>query len=300
MNFQQFGRLLLALSLLFHGSLMAQVPKAPATSTAAQAVAYLDSISHLDKSHFWPNVDPGLLLDNLRTFTTSPFAFHEGKPTNFCAYSALTYLPLTYDPLGFSKFMIHLFKYGEARMGKTVIKPGMDVRKAAGLLKYKAELDINPAGQMWFLSLADHFKGYLNFFNRRFQMGDENTFWASTNFAKFNRMTRRLFPGTIKSVGADLIRPKVSLYAYIAGKINDNEVFLYINNKKLYRKRHSRSFIKTPTHYILLTHIARLPGDKIEIVYWDYGRLTLQQLPASLFRDIVYGITSYNPKKRKT
>ena len=132
-------------------------------STQQQAIAFLDSVQKLDSSKHWPNVDPELFLQNLRTFAISPLRFYEGKGTNFCAYSALTYIPLNYDPLGFSRFMVTLYQKGRARMGKVFFRPSAAIKKEAGLLKYKGALDISPAGQIWFLSHADHFKGYLNF-----------------------------------------------------------------------------------------------------------------------------------------
>ena len=61
-------------------------------STQQQAIAFLDSLQKLDSSKHWPNVDPVLFLQNLRTFAITPLKFYEGKGTNFCAYSALTYI----------------------------------------------------------------------------------------------------------------------------------------------------------------------------------------------------------------
>ncbi|MCF3108948.1 hypothetical protein LL912_09175 [Niabella sp. CC-SYL272] len=269
-------------------------------STPAQALQYLGSIKDLQQSKWWPNVPPAQLLNNLRTFTIEPLAFYEGKTTNFCSYSALTYIPLTYDPLGFARFMIELYKNGQANFGKNQLKPSKPVRMEAGLLRYKGSLDINPAGQMWFLTLADHYKGYLNFFNRRFQKGDENTFWASTNFAKFNRMLRRLFKGTIKAQGADLFRPAIKdLPSYLETQMQKGLVFLYLNNKKLYRKSHKQSLISTPTHYVLLTNIRKLPDGNIEFEYWDYGARALQQLSPEFLKNIIYGVSVWTPRVSK-
>ena len=268
-------------------------------STPEAALYYLNTMTDLPQSKWWPNVDPLLLLENLKTFTTQPLAFYEGKATNFCSYSAITYIPLTYDPLGFAKFMIGLYKNGQANMGKEQFKPSKPVRMEAGLLRYKGSLDINAAGQMWFLTLADHFKGYLNFFNRRFQKGDENTFWSSTNYAKFNRMLRRLFPGTIRARGSDLFKPTIrQLPEYLERQLHKGLVFLYLNNKKLYRKTHRRSMISTPTHYVLLTDIHTLADGKVEFVYWDYGMRTLQQLPPDFLNNIIYGVTVWIPKTK--
>lgn len=262
------------------------------------ALAFLDSVGSLEKSKFWPNIDPVLFLDNLRSFTRYPLAFYEGKGTNFCAYSGITYLPLQHDPLGFARFMVTLYQNGEATMGRAFIKPSKPVRKEAGLIKYKGALDINHAGQMWFLSLADHFKGYINFFNRRFHTGDENTLWASTNFAKFNRMLRRLFPYHVKARGSDLIRPWIrDIYGYLEERIKKGPVFLYLNNRLLYKKTHATTKLGIPTHYVLLLDIYKTPEGKINIVYWDYGRKTLQQVTPRLLKKIVYGITYYDPNK---
>lgn len=269
------------------------------TSTAKQAIAFLDSIQKLDTSHHWPNVDPEVFLQNLRTFTISPLKFYEGKSTNFCSYSALSYLPLKYDPLGFSKFMITLYREGKAKMGKVNFTPGTAIKKEAGLLKYKGALDIDAAGQMWFLVLADHFKGYLNLFNRHFDKGDENTMWASTNFAKFNRMLRKLFYLKVRARGADLVRPWVNdLYGYLQEKLKTGNVFLYLNNRLLYKKKHIVARFGIPTHFVLLMDIYKADGDKINIIYWDYGIKTLQQVSPAFLKKIVFGISHFSISKK--
>ncbi len=269
-------------------------------STHQQAIAYLDSLQKLDSSMHWPNVDPDLFLQNLRTFATEPLKFYEGKGTNFCAYSALTYIPLNYDPLGFSRFMISLYQNGKARLGKVVFKPGLPVRKAAGIIKYKGALDISPAGQIWFLSLADHFKGYLNFFNRGFDKGDENTLWASTNFAKFNRMLRKLFNLKVHARGSDIVRPWVGdTYNYLNDIAGERPVFLFLNNRLLYKKKHKVvTRFGIPTHFVLLMNVFKTEDDKITIIYWDYGKKTLQQVSPRLLRKIIFGITDYSFKKK--
>lgn len=269
-------------------------------STKQQAIAFLDSLQKLDSSMHWPNVDPILFLQNLRTFAITPLRFYEGKGTNFCAYSALTYIPLNYDPLGFSRFMVTLYQNGKARMGKVNFKPSLTIKKEAGLIKYKGELDISPAGQIWFLCLADHFKGYLNIFNRRYQKGDENTLWASTNFAKFNRMLRKLFILKVHARGADLVRPgTTNIYTYLNELSMKGPVFLYLNNRLFYKKKHKvTTRFGIPTHYVLLLDIHQTPDNKINIIYWDYGKKTLQQVNARLLRKIIFGITDYSFKSK--
>lgn len=261
-------------------------------SSAPEALDFLDSIGQLSPSPHWPNIDPELFLQNLKTYTIAPLKFYEGKSTNFCAYSALTYFPLRYDPAGFARFMIRLYQTGEAPMGKVWFRPGPAIKKEAGLLKYKGALDLSPAGQLWFLCLADRFKGYLNFFNRHFDKGDENRLWAATNFAKFNRMLRKLFGLKTRARGSDLIRPWIGdRYTFLRKKMKKGIVFLYLNNRLLYKKKHVVTRLGIPTHYVLLLDIYPTDNGKINIVYWDYGRKTLQQLDKRFLRKIIFGIT---------
>ncbi len=262
------------------------------------AILFLDSVGTLEKSNHWPNIDPEQLLENLRVFSFTPLRFYEGKGTNFCAYSAITYIPLNYDPEGFARFMITLYQTGKATMGKVHFNPSKAVKKEAGKIKYKGALDINPAGQMWFLSLADRFKGYLNLFNRNFNKGDENTLWASTNFAKFNRMIRRLFDYKVKARGSDLIRPWISdTYGYLKEKSSKGPVFLYLNNRLLYKKKHITTRFGIPTHFVLLLSINQSYDGKVDMIYWDYGKKTLQQVSPHLLKKIIFGITHFYPEE---
>jgi hypothetical protein len=188
-----------------------------------------------------------------------------------------------------------LYREGKAKMGKVTFTPGIAIKKEAGLLKYKGALDIDAAGQMWFLVLADHFKGYLNLFNRHFDKGDENTLWASTNFAKFNRMLRKLFYLKVRARGADLVRPWVNdLYGYLQEKLNTGNVFLYLNNRLLYKKKHTIARFGIPTHFVLLLDISKVEGDNINIIYWDYGIKTLQQVSPAFLKKIVFGISHFS------
>ena len=284
------GRIAFILLLLISFTLQLRAGEGP-KSTSKDALRFIDSIKVLNASPFWPNVRPDIFLLNLRGFATEPLMFYEGKSTNFCAYSALTFIPLHNDPLGFSKFLVKLYNTGEAQMGRVMFRPEKAVREEAGLLKYKGSLDLNAAAQMWFLSLADEFKGYLNILNQRFHKGDENTLWAATNFAKFNRMLRQLFPSEVKAWGSDLIRPWIGdTYSFLKKKLETGTVFLYLNNRTLNKKSHEKVKFGIPTHYVLLLDIYKV-GDKINILYWDYGLRTLQQVSPKLLKRIVFGIT---------
>ncbi len=260
-------------------------------STGKQALAYIQSFKSLDSSAHWPNIDPALLLKNLNATITGPVKSFEGKNTNFCSYTALSYISLKHDPLGFAKFVIELYQHGKAQMGSEMINPSKGVKYGAGLLRYKGEMDINHLAQMWFLSLADHFKGYLNIFDHRFDEGDENRLWAVANFAKFNRMVRRLYGYEVRARGSDLVRPRIGdIYSYLQERLDKGIVFLYLNNRLLYRKNHEVSRFGIPTHYVALTNIYK-EGNTITIVYWDAGRKTLQQLTPDFLSQILFGVT---------
>lgn len=260
-------------------------------STLEDAANYLRTLPKLDSSIFWPNIRPGYLLENLHLYVQRPAYAFESRNTNFCGYTALSFVTLDHDPLGFVKLLIQLYKEGKAQMGRTVFEPSEAVRSMAGNLKYKGMLDINPATQMWFLTLADHFKGYLNLFNKRYDRGDENKLWAATNFAKFNRMLRRLFDWKVQARGADLIRPSVDdIYVYLEKRLKKGMVFLYLNNRLLYKKKHVATRFGIPTHYVLLLDISR-KDDIIHITYTDGGRTTHQQVSTGLLKKIIFGIT---------
>ena len=287
-----FKSLSLCILLCWHTISANAIDDSTRISTLKDAALYLKSVSNLDSSILWPNVQPRYFLENLNMYVQNPLYTFESKNTNFCGYTALSFVTLDKDPLGFVKMMVQLYKQGKAQMGTAYLQPSASVRKMAGKLKYKGVLDINPATQMWFLSLADHFKGYLNVFNKRYDEGDENTMWAATNFAKFNRMLRRLFDWKVKARGADLVRPPINdLFSYLVEKMKtSNTVFLYLNNRLLYKKKYVVTRIGVPTHYVVLLHISK-ENDRINIAYMDGGRKTFQQISPALLNTIVYGVT---------
>jgi len=266
------------------------------TSKQQQAIEFIDKINELGPSAFWPNIKPALFLQNLKSNIHKPVSIYPGNGTNFCGYGALTYLLLLDDPLGYAKLLLQLYKEGKAKFGDVQFNPSHAVKKEAGLFRYKGILDIHPAEQMWFLSLADHFKGYVNIFNRKYNPGDEDKFWASVNYAKFNRMVKKLLFYQVKARGADLSRPKVGdLYQYISKKMETGTVVLFINNRIVHKKNHVTIKLGVPTHFIVVGKISK-ENDVITLVYWDYGGKTLLQLSPAFFKRIVFGIT-YCTKK---
>ncbi|MEO7306316.1 MAG: hypothetical protein ABIR78_13665 [Ferruginibacter sp.] len=261
------------------------------TSTRLEALAYIDKIPALEPSPHWPNIKPRLFLKNIRSNIDQPISIYPGNGTNFCGYGALTYLFLKDDPLGYAKLLVQLYLDGKATAGKVVFLPSDAVKNAAGMLKFKGILDIHPAEQMWFLTLAGHYKGYLNIFNRKYDPGDEDRFWASCNYAKFNRMVRQLLHYKAQARGTDLIRPKMDdLYGYIEERIKTGTVVLFINNRIVHKKDHVKIKLAVPTHFIVAEKIIKTDVG-ITLVYWDYGGKTLMQLSPGFFKQIIYGIT---------
>ncbi|MHA4806508.1 hypothetical protein ACX0G9_00305 [Flavitalea flava] len=261
------------------------------SSTENEAVHFLDGIRHEDTSLFWPHVRARLFLENLRLNINHPVLLYQGSNTNFCGYAALSYLPLRDDPLGFVRFMVSIFRTGKATWNGISFEPSAAVKQAAGTLRFKGELDIRPADQMWFLILADHFKGYLNFFTPNYHPGSENTFWAAVNFGKFNRILKKLLRYKVEAAGSDLIGPWIGdLYGYLSQSVLTGTTFLYVNNTYLHKKNHTTIKAGFPTHFIVLTNIWK-DGDIIKIIYWDYGGMSLREVTPAFLKKITFGIS---------
>lgn len=261
------------------------------TSTQQEALTYLDQYAGLTQSSFWPNVKPDKFLANVRTNVENPLSMYPGRGTNFCGYGALSYLFLHDDPLGYARFLVELYQQGKAKLGRVSFNPSASIKKAAGRLRYKGILDIRPAEQLFYLTLADEFKGYVNIFNHNYDPGDEDTFWASVNYAKFNRMVRKLLHYKVHARGADIIRPSIDdLYTYVSEKINTGTVALYINNRLLHKKNHNEVSVAIPTHFLILEKITRSETG-ILLIYWDYGGRTQVEVSDAFFKKIVFGIT---------
>lgn len=285
-------------SLLYYTSVGEYLVAAPVSitvqkSTAKQALDYIDSFDFTGSDKVWPNVKHNLFIKNIQKNILHPINIYPGEGTYFCAYSALSYLLLQEDPLGYAKFISSLYKNGKAIFRDVMYEPSDAIKREAGLLKYKGIMDIQPADQMWFLTLADHYKGYLNVFNRRYDPGDEGSFWASVNYAKFNRMGKKLLDYKIESKGSDFLRPRIKdLYGYILDKLSKGKVVLYINNRIVHKKNHVKIKLAVPTHFIEVEKISKV-NDVITLVYWDNGGRTLIQLSPVFLKRIVYGITSF-------
>jgi hypothetical protein len=261
-------------------------------STKEEAIAFLGKIDQTKESSLWPNVKPNLFYDNLKLNLDNPGSFYPGRSTNFCGYGALSYLVMQKDPLGYVRFMNELYEKGKASFNNNHFTPSKEVMKAAGTLKFKGVLDIRHAEQIWFLVLADKFKGYLNLFHKKFRDGDENTFWAATNLAKFDRMVSKMLNTHVTAVGSDLIKPWVKdIYSYLEKRMKNKIVSLYINNQIIHKKNHDKIKFSIPTHYIILKEIRKV-DNKITLRYWDYGGDTEMQIGARTLKKIIFGIIS--------
>jgi hypothetical protein len=262
-----------------------------AFSTKAQAIAYIEKITELKESRHWPNIKPALFLANLKLNIYNPLGIYEGTNTNFCGPAAMSYLPLNFDPLGFVTFMVELYNNGEASIRKENFNPSAAIHKIAGTLVFKGVLDVRPADQLWFLCVADHFKGYVNFLNNTFQPGDEDSFWASVNLAKFSGMIKKLYNYNVDVTGADLIRPRIKdLYTFTrTAFLSGGTVFLFLDNRYLTKKNHVHFRPAVPTHFITVLDIY-MTGDLITLIYWDYGGVTLRQVTPDFLKKITFGV----------
>ncbi len=267
-------------------------------STVKQALDFLTKHKKQTTSLYWPEINAVRYYANLRKNIENPLGIYEGSSTNFCSYAAYSFLPLHFDPLNYVRFMVDIFEKGKAIYGKEYFEPSLEIRRAAGTLNFKGELDIRDADQVWFLTLADHFKGYVNMLDRQYHTGDENKLWASVNYAKFNRMIRRLFNYETEAVGSDLFRPGIrDIYTYLSERLETGTVALYLNNPRLYKKNHAQVRLSVPTHFIILLQIEEV-GDKIAITYWDYGFKSRQEFTEKYLKKLIFGVTHITPKSR--
>lgn len=257
-----------------------------------KALEFLRSADSIQQSIHWPFITPQAFLNNVIRNIEQPFKMNNGSNTNFCAFGALTYTCLRNEPLRYAKCMIDLYRNGQAMYRNILLSPSPAIRQSAGRMIFQGDLDIYPADQAWFLCLAHRFKGYLNFFNRKYQAGDENTMWASTNLAKFNRMLRKLCKYKVDSRGSDLVRPRSrNLTAFLKEKLGEGEVYLYLNNTVLRKKNHNRLQQWIPTHYVVLLEVMEEDKDTVMVKYWDGGYKTFRVVSLNSLKQVIYGIS---------
>lgn len=256
----------------------------------ARAIVLLKGADTISQSVYWPHIKPADYFKNVRQNIEYPLQLTTGSGTNFCSYGAVSYTSLMNEPERYAACMIDLYVKGEAYYRKVRLHPSQSIRESAGTMQYQGTLDTRPADQVWFLCLAHRFKGYLNFFNRRYQKGDENSMWAATNLAKFNRMLRRLCKYKVGSHGFDIIRPgRRNMVSFFEEKLKGGEVYLYLNNTILRRKTHNRIRQKLPSHYVVLLGITHEGDNLTTITYWDGDYKTVKEITNRQLRQVMFG-----------
>ncbi|HJS53690.1 MAG TPA: hypothetical protein VJ765_04075 [Chitinophagaceae bacterium] len=261
-----------------------------------RALAMLSSTDTVTASAFWPNIKPSLFFANIRKNIQYPAKINQGKATNFCGYAAFTHILIKYQPDTYTRIILSFYRTGKADLYRRQVKPSQRVRESAGLLKRKGELDILHADQLWFLTMADTYKGYLNIFDHKYKIGDENTFWAATNYGKFNRMLREFGDYKVREKGSDMIRPwEKDLFGYLAQQLDTGIVMMYINSKLTHPTKYSFFRLPAPTHFVVLYDLYR-EGDLIQIKYWDYGLKTEQVITKKRLKKMTFGVSTITEK----
>jgi len=265
----------------------------PVLSTVQQrALAMLVGLDTTMSSPYWPKIKPSLFYANIRKNIIYPAKINQGKATNFCGYAAFTHILLKYQPETYTRIILSFYQTGKADLYKRTVKPSQRVRDAAGSLVRKGDLDILHADQLWFLTMADTYKGYLNIFDHKYNIGDENTFWAATNFSKFNKMLKEFGDYKVKGRGSDMIRPwEKDIFGYLVKQLDTGIVMMYINSKLTHPTKHSFFRLPAPTHFVVLYDLYR-EGDLIQIKYWDYGLKTEQIITKKRLKKMTFGIST--------
>ena len=258
-----------------------------------RALELLDKIDTTSTSLFWPHIRPSLFFSNIRDNILNPGKINQGKNTNFCSYAALTHLLIRYQPDNYTEMILSIYYTGRAKLySKRTIKPSERVRNSAGTLRHTGEMNIHHADQLWFLTMADSFKGYLNLFNRKYKIGDENTFWAATNYSKFNKMLREFGGYKVHAIGSDLLRPwKKNMNGYLVSQLDTGLVMIYINNKLMYPHNFNLLKLPVPTHFVVLYELNKI-DNMYQIKYWDYGLKTELLLTKKRLKKTIYGVST--------
>lgn len=240
-----------------------------ARSTQAEALAFVEELKGLGRSEYWPQVDPEKFVRNLHENIASPERLYQGNRTNFCGYASLTYLFLKRDPLGYATSLVELYKEGSTRCFRAILQPGIDVRQEAGVMMDRRHLNDQHADQLWFLTLADKFKAYLNYWDEKFQSGKENTIWAAVTFNKFNRMVKEILGINAMSDYKPLVRGHTkTLVERLELGLKEGEIVLYVDKNF---KRNTWKEYLLPSHFVILSDLQHLNGDSLTLTFWEYG-----------------------------
>lgn len=269
------------------------VPDSTLKVAKRRALDMLETMDTSTRSELWPHINPSLFYANVRNNILYPDKINQGNNNNFCSYAALSHLLMQYQPDVYVKMILSLYEKGSTRLySRRILKPSKQVRQMAGALINNGELNLLHADQMWFLTMADGFKGYINLLNHHYDPGDENTLWAATNYHKFNRMLRAFGGYKVHTTGSDLIRPGIrNIYNYLNAGLKKGVVMLYINSSLMYPHRFKWLNFPAPSHFVILYELTRLANGLYKIRYWDYGLKTEQFISKRRLRRTIYGIS---------
>ena len=265
----------------------------PLNNLQEEAINVLNTLDTTKASSIWPNISSSAFYHNVKTNVLWPEKVYQGHNTNFCGYSAITVALCKEQPEIYVKMAMDLFTKGFAIINGQTLKPSASVRETAGILFGKGKLGMNPADQLWLMSLADHFKSYMNI-DRKYKPGDENLIWAACTLGKFNRMAKSLGSYEVVSQGTDLIRPGIkNMAAFLQEELTKGTVVLYVNSKYLHPSKFRIFTLRAPTHFILLYDIREENG-AIIFTYWDYGLKTLEVMWPRRIKKMTFGVIRLN------
>jgi hypothetical protein len=268
------------------------------TANQSDAIRLLEQMDTTKASAFWPHVDPSAFYINVRKNILFPEKIYQGHVTNFCGYAAMSVILCMQQPQLYTRCILDLYTKGETVANGKHIKPTEAVRRTAGKLQGKGRLNINPADQLWLMSLPDQFKGYMNI-DKKYNEGDENKIWAACTLGKFNNMAADIGGYTCTSFGTDLVRPwGKNNIDFIKKEMAQGTVVLFVNSKFLHPSKFRILILRAPTHYIIVYDIAVVDGI-IEMKYWDYGLKTVELMTPKRLKKMTYGIIRLNKENSK-
>jgi hypothetical protein len=263
-----------------------------------EALQLLNQMDTSKASDYWPMVEPAAFYQNVKKNILYPEKIYQGHATNFCGYAAMSVVLCRQQPQAYVRYILELYQKGETQAVGQLIKPTEAVRKTAGNLQRKGKLVINPADQLWLMSLPDQFKGYMNL-DKKYKAGDENKTWAACTLGKFNHMARDLGGYKTTSYGTDLMRPLgKNNIDFIRKEMAKGTVVLFVNSKFLHPSKFRILVLRAPTHYIIIYDIQEVDGI-IELKYWDYGLKTVELMTPKRLKKMTYGIIRLNKENTK-
>jgi hypothetical protein len=263
-----------------------------------EAMQLLNRMDTTKASEYWPLVEPAAFYYNVKRNILYPEKIYQGHVTNFCGYAAMSVILCRQQPQTYVRYIIELYETGETKVDGKVLKPTESVRKTVGNLQRKGRLKINPADQLWLMSLPDQYKGYMNI-DKKYKEGDENKIWAACTLGKFNHMASDLGGYKITSYGSDLIRPwGKNNIDFIRKEMNKGSVVLFVNSKFLHPSKFRIMILHAPTHFIIVYDIQEVDS-VIELKYWDYGLKTIELMTPKRLKKMTYGIIRLNKENMK-